>query len=301
MQSIIEIKELSRRFRRTRAIDNVSFDVAPGSVIGLVGENGAGKTTLIKHILGLLRAQTGSIEVFGMNPVTHPVKVLARIGYMSENRDLPRWMRVKELIRYMSALYPGWDAVYAERLREQFGLDATAKIRTLSLGQKAKTGLLAALAHRPELLVLDEPSSGLDPVVRRDILGAIFRGVAEEGRTVFFSSHLLDEVESVADRVVMMHAGKVLMNGALKAILGHHCKVVVRMKNEWDKPLGFPNVIGGGRNGTDYTLLCQSTDDAVRAAAASQPLEIVKLGRPSLDEIFVARVSLQDKARGASV
>jgi ABC-2 type transport system ATP-binding protein len=117
-------------------------------------------------------------------------------------------MRVDELLRYTAAFYPKWDMAYAEDLRRQFGLDPRAKIKTLSRGENAKAGLLIALAYRPELLLLDEPSSGLDPVVRRDILEAIIRTVADEGRTVFFSSHLLEEVERVADDMAMMFNGQ---------------------------------------------------------------------------------------------
>src|SRR5207237_3499456 len=138
-----------------------------------------------------------------------PVAVCRRVSFRSEDRALPGWMRVDELIRYTRAFHRGWDAAYAERLREQFPLDPAARIKHLSRGELAKAGLLVALAHRPELLVLDEPSSGLDPVVRREMLEAIVRTVADEGRTVFFSSHLLDESERVSDRVAMTVSGRV--------------------------------------------------------------------------------------------
>ena len=147
------------------------------------------------------------MRVFGLDPVADPVGVLSRIGYLSEENDLPGWMRVDELIRYSRAFYPAWDDAYAEELRQAFALDPAAKIKNLSKGQKARAGLLIALAYRPELLVLDEPSSGLDPIVRRDILGAVIRTIADEGRTVLFSSHLLEEVEQVADHVTMIHQG----------------------------------------------------------------------------------------------
>ena len=178
-------------------------------MFGLVGENGAGKTTLIKHILGLLRAETGSVKVFNQDPVADPVDVLGRIGYLSEQPDLPGWMRVDELLRYTQAFYPKWDMAYAEKLRQQFGLDPAARLKNLSKGQQAKAGLLTAQAHRPDLLLLDEPSSGLDPIVRRDILEAVIRTVADEGRTVFFSSHLLEEIERVSDHIAMLHQGKI--------------------------------------------------------------------------------------------
>src|SRR5213594_1478357 len=172
---VVTAANLVRRFGSKAALNNVTLNVPRGSVFGLVGKNGAGKSTLIKHILGLLRAEAGTVRVFGLDPVSEPVSVLARIGYLSEQPDLPGWMRVDELMRYMRAFYPKWDTAYAEQLREQFGLNPAARIKTLSKGQRTKAGLLAAQAHRPDLLLLDEPSSGLDPIVRSDILAAVIR------------------------------------------------------------------------------------------------------------------------------
>lgn len=220
--SVINVSELSRHFGTKQALASVSLSISRGSVYGLVGENGAGKTTLIKHILGLLRAQSGTVRVFGMDPVAEPVNVLSRIGYLSEERDLPGWMRVDELIRYSRAFYPDWDDGYAEELRDTFELDADKTVKNLSRGQTARLGLLIALAYRPELLVLDEPSSGLDPVVRRDIVDAIIRTIADEGRTVLFSSHLLDEVERVADHVTMISRGQVVLDAPLAEMRESH-------------------------------------------------------------------------------
>jgi ABC-2 type transport system ATP-binding protein len=221
-ESVIRVVDLTRRFDGKTALDSVSLALARGAVYGLVGANGAGKTTLVKHILGLLRAESGTVRVFGLDPVAEPVAVLSRIGYLSEENDLPGWMRVDELIRYSRAFYPAWDDGYAEELRQSFALDAATRVKALSKGQKARMGLLIALAYRPELLVLDEPSSGLDPIVRRDILGAVIRTIADEGRTVLFSSHLLDEVEEVADHVIMISAGRLVLSAPLVAIKESH-------------------------------------------------------------------------------
>ena len=217
-EPVIAVTDLTRRFGEKTALSSVTLSIPRGGVYGLVGANGAGKTTLIKHILGLLRAEQGSVRVFGLDPVADPVGVLSRIGYLSELNDLPGWMRVDELINYSRAFYAGWDDGYAEELRQTFGLDPATRVKSLSKGQKARMGLLIALAYRPELLVLDEPSSGLDPVVRRDILEAIIRTIAHEGRTVLFSSHLLDEVERVADHVTMLNHGKVALSAPLQAL-----------------------------------------------------------------------------------
>ena len=218
----IEIANLTRRFGNTTALASVSLSLPRGGVYGLVGANGAGKTTLIKHVMGMMRAESGAVRVFGRDPVADPVGVLSRIGYLSEENDLPGWMSVGELIRYSRAFYPGWDEAYSEELRRAFALDLTAKIKTLSKGQKARAGLLIALAHRPDLLVLDEPSSGLDPIVRKDILGAILRTIADDGRTVLFSSHLLEEVEQVADHVTMIDRGSILLSAPLGEIKAAH-------------------------------------------------------------------------------
>ena len=219
---VIEISNLTRRFGDKTALASVSLSLRRGGVYGLVGANGAGKTTLIRHILGMMRAESGIVRVFGRDPVADPVGVLSRLGYLSEENDLPGWMSVGELVRYSRAFYPAWDEAYAEELRQSFALDSTAKIKNLSKGQKARAGLLIALAHRPELLVLDEPSSGLDPLVRKDILGAILRTIADEGRTVLFSSHLLEEVEQVADHVTMINRGSIILSAPLGEIKAAH-------------------------------------------------------------------------------
>ena len=167
--AVIRVSAISRRFGATTALDSVDLSLPRGAVYGRVGANGAGKTTLIKHILGRLNAERGSVRVFGLDPVANPVGVLSRIGHLSEENDFPGWMRVDELMRYS-----------------------------------------------------DEPSSGLDPIVRRDMLGAVIRTIASEGRTVLFSSHLLEEVEQVADHVTMINHGKILLSAPLPDIKESH-------------------------------------------------------------------------------
>ena len=289
--AVIEIKSVSRRFGTRIALDNVSLEVPRGVVFGLVGENGAGKTTLIKHILGLLKAQNGRVRVFGLDPVADPVGVLGRVGYLSEQRDLPPWMRVEELLRYTQAFYPKWDAAYAEQLRRQFGLDPASRIRSLSRGECAKAGLLLALAHRPDLLLLDEPSSGLDPVVRRDILEAIIRTVADEGRTVFFSSHLLDEIERVSDHLAMMVSGKVVLSGPLDAVKESHHRLTLRFGTPPARPPALAGALSVRGGGLEWTVICNGALGELTAAAVELGARIVEQGVPSLEEIFVARAA----------
>ena len=289
-ESIISVSELTRRFGATTALDSVSLSMPPGAVYGLVGANGAGKTTLIKHVLGLLRAESGSVRVFGLDPVADPVGVLSRIGYLSEENDLPGWMRVDELIRYSRAFYPAWDDAYAEELRQAFALRPTARIKELSRGQKARAGLLIALAHRPELLLLDEPSSGLDPVVRRDILDAILRTIAHEGRTVLFSSHLLEEVERVADHVTLISHGRVALSAPLDAIRESHRHLTVRFAQSRPEPPRVAGVLRWDGRGEEWTAVFRGDSGALQAAVAGWGARIVESRVPSLDEIFVAHV-----------
>jgi ABC-2 type transport system ATP-binding protein len=287
--SIVEVQNVTRRFGTKLALDDVSFYVPAGSVVGLVGENGAGKTTLIKHILGLLKAQTGTVRVFGRDPVADPVGVLSRIGYLSEEPDMPGWMRVSQLIRYVAAFYPTWDHEYAERLRLEFGLDSAAKVKQLSKGQRARAGLLIALAYRPELLVLDEPSSGLDPIVRRDILGAIIRTIADEGRTVLFSSHLLAEVERVSDQVAMIQSGRILFCDSMERIKQTHARLTLR----FDEPRPTPPLLAGALSwdgsGYEWTAVCAGPTSRLCEAAQQIGARVVAQAGVSLDEIFLAR------------
>jgi ABC-2 type transport system ATP-binding protein len=296
-ENIVEVRNLSRRFGRKTALDDVSLRVAPGVVCGLVGENGAGKTTLIKHLLGLFKAQTGTVRVFGLDPVRDPVGVLSRIGYLSEDRDLPDWMRVGELMSYTQAFYPNWDESFAGELRETFELDKTQRIKSLSRGQRARAGLLVALAHRPDLLLLDEPSSGLDPIVRRDILTAIIRTVAEEGRNVVFSSHLLEEVERVADTVTMIHEGKIILSGALDEILGGHRRVTVRFEEPQAGPPNLPGMLSCTGEGREWIVMCDGEIERVRQAVGAAGASILDEEQASLNEIFVARAG--EKAAGS--
>ena len=287
-EAVVAIADLSRRFGPKTVLNNVSLYVPRGSVFGLVGENGAGKTTLIKHILGLLRAESGTVRVFGLDPVTDPVRVLGGIGYLSEQPDLPGWMRVDELMRYTQAFYPNWDMAYAEKLRAQFGLDPGQRLKTLSKGQMAKAGLLAAQAHRPELLLLDEPSSGLDPLVRRDILEAVIRTVADEGRTVFFSSHLLEEIERVSDHIAMVHQGRMVLYGSLDEIKAQHRRVTLHFETAQASPPIIAGILSVTGSGKEWTVMCNGGRNELPALAAKLGARMVDEQTPSLNEIFVA-------------
>jgi ABC-2 type transport system ATP-binding protein len=182
---------------------------------------------------------------------------------------------------------------YAEELREQFGLDPSAKIKNLSRGENAKAGLLIALAYRPDLLLLDEPSSGLDPVVRRDILEAIIRTVADEGRTVFFSSHLLEEVERVADDVAMMFNGRIVLSGTLDEIKESHHRLILRFESPQSATPKVPGILSISGSGKEWTVICNGSRQETIAGVARAGGRVVAEDTPSLDEIFVARAGVK--------
>lgn len=288
MNPIVDLQNVSRFFGSKVALDDVSLTVEKGTVLGLVGENGSGKTTILKHVLGLLKPDKGSVKVFGLDPVTDPVPVLAQIGYLSEEDILPSWMRISELQRYMQGFYATWDQEYADQLVREFGLDRDAKLLGLSKGQRARAGLMAALAYRPELLLLDEPSSGLDPIVRRDILGAIVRTIAEEGRTVLFSSHLLGEVDRVADKVAMIKNGKIAFCEPLDDLKEGHLQLTVLFPQPRPVAPRIPGAIAAEGNGKEWSVVFKGTPEQAQAAVANIEATIADHRWASLDEIFVA-------------
>jgi ABC-2 type transport system ATP-binding protein len=288
-QTVVAVNDLSRSFGPKAALDRVSFHAGAGQVYGLVGANGAGKTTLLKHLLGLLRAATGSVRVFGLDPVRDPAGVLSRVGYLSEERELPEWMRVDELMAYTQAYHPTWDGSYARELLETFGLEPSKRVKELSKGMRAQAGLIAAVAHRPELLILDEPSSGLDAMVRRDILDAIVRTVADDGRTVIFSSHLLDEVERMSDHVTLIHNGRVTVSGELDKVRRRYRRSRVRFVEGFDQPPVLESALaieGGGRM---WSVVHAGPSEDFRLSVLRHRGEVVESRDATLEEIFLAR------------
>jgi ABC-2 type transport system ATP-binding protein len=193
-------------------------------------------------------------------------------------------------MHYCRAFYPGWDDTYAEELRQTFELSPKARVGSLSKGQRTRAGLLCALAYRPELLVLDEPSSGLDPLVRRDILEAIVRTIAEEGRTVLFSSHLLDEVERMSDHVALIHQGRMVFSAELDDLKETHRCLTVRFDEPRSQPPALAGVLAWEGAGQEWTAVYRGCPDDLAAAVADTGAAIVADRVPSLDEIFVAQV-----------
>ena len=249
---------LSRSFRGKPAITDVSLQIPVGSIFGLVGLNGAGKTTLIRHLVGALRALHGTVRVLGEDPVANSASVLRRVGYLTEEDTLPKWMRLGELIDFSRAIYPTWDSKYADQLCEMFALTRATRLSSLSKGGRARVGLLVAIAHRPQLLVLDEPSRGLDPIARSDILEAIIRTISEDGRTVLFSSHLLEEVDRVCDCIALMRDGEIVESLTTEQLENRYIEIVCRPPRDWRIPQGLAGFFGWQRLGDEWSAVLDS-------------------------------------------
>ena len=210
MTYAIEIERLHYRAGKAFEIPALDLHVPSGSIYGFLGPNGSGKTTTIRLILGLLQPFSGRITVLGDSMPQQYARILRRVGYVPEQPHLDATMTVRELIAFQSAFYPGWDRARASELVQQFELDQAQLFGRLSKGQKAKLMILLALAQCGALLVLDEPTDGLDPVVRRDILSALLTYVSERGATIFISSHLVHELERVCDWIAVMDNGRLI-------------------------------------------------------------------------------------------
>jgi ABC-2 type transport system ATP-binding protein len=214
--SVLALNNIHRSFEPgVPVLAGVDLTVNGGEVVGLLGRNGAGKTTLIHIAMGMLRQQEGTVEVFGLDPHEQPVEVKRRVGFVSENQNLPAFLKVREVIELHRALFETWDDEMAGRLVDRFGLRPGARIKNLSKGQARQVALLCALCHRPELLLLDEPAGGLDALARREFLEASIQTLSDTGTTIVYSSHYLSDVERLAGRVVMLHDTKVLIDNSI--------------------------------------------------------------------------------------
>ena len=211
--NIIEFKDVRRAFVPGHdVLKGVSFGITPGEVVGLLGRNGAGKTTLIRIAMGMLEAQAGSVTLFGLDPRQQPLEVKQRVGYVSEDQAIPPFLRVGEVIAMHRKLFAGWDDEMARSLVERFRLPLNSRISKMSKGQARQVALLCAVSHKPELLLLDEPAGGLDPAARREFLETSIQLLNQTGSTILFSSHHLNDVERMADRVVLIHEGELLLD-----------------------------------------------------------------------------------------
>lgn len=287
---IVEIENVTYTFGKNKALKGVNLNIPEGGVFGLVGVNGAGKTTLIKHILGLYKVQSGTVSVFNLDPVANPEDVLSRIGYMSETTELPGWMTIFELMNYVGAFYPVWDKNIMQKYLEVFELDGNKKVREHSKGQRARIALLLAICHHPDILILDEPSSGLDPLVRKDILYTMKHTVVDEGHTVLFSSHLLDEVEQIADSVAIIDSGEIVVQGNLEKLKQQYHHIIVKIEKAVDQPPSIKGASAWSKYDNYWSTIFKGPLTEALELMRAQQMEIHNHETPNLEQLFIALV-----------
>jgi len=236
MTPVIQTNALTKKYRRLTALDHVTLDVQEGALYALVGQNGAGKTTAIKILMNLIPATHGTAQVLGADSRKIRGKSYTHIGYVSENQEIPEWMKVGALLDYLRPFYPTWDSALEQSLVKQFDLPLDRKIKALSRGMKMKLALASALAFHPKLIVLDEPFGGLDPLVRDQLIEGLLERASES--TVFISSHDLAEIESFASHVGYLESGKLLFSEDMSSLATRFREV--ELTRESDAPLPSP-------------------------------------------------------------
>jgi len=298
MEPVIEVKNVSKKFRKTVALNGVSFDVPPGVVFALLGENGAGKTTLIRSLLGLERQDSGTLKMLGMDPVKDGLAIRRRTGYVSDSPALYKWMTVRQIAHFTASFYPEGFLAQFDRLASDFDLELDQRIKNLSKGSQAKVALALSMAHQPELLILDEPTSGLDAIVRRHFLESMI-DIAAQGRTVLLSSHQIGEVERVADWVAVIREGQLVACDELANLKARFERWVITV----DEPdsevqsegLQLVSHEGKGRK-RQQLMLFDVPIGAADQFRQNENVVDVEIHCASLEEIFVALMKSQTDA-----
>lgn len=257
MRSALEASGLGKRYRQPWALRECCVHVPAGRITGLVGPNGAGKTTLLKLAMGLLAPDAGRIEVFGWSPLKQPTLLLARVAYVAQDRPLYQRFTVTDVLRMGRELNPKWDDTMARARLIKRDIPLNQQIRKLSGGQQAQVSLALALGKRPELLLLDEPASNLDPLARREFLRELVDAVAAEGITVILSSHLIADVERVSDYLVILSKGHVQVAGEIDALLEGH-RVLVGPRVDPTAVAADPTVVKAEHSDLESALLVRT-------------------------------------------
>lgn len=250
--SAIHTQDLSRRFGRTVALGGVDLDVTEGAIYALVGANGAGKTTLIKVLMNIFHPSEGTAQVLGIDSRQVTGKAFQQIGYVSENQEMPTWMKVGEMLAYYRNFYPQWDYALEQQLTRQFELPLDRKIKHLSRGMRMKAAFASSLAYRPKLIVLDEPFSGLDPLVRDELIEGLIERSPDT--TIFLSSHDLDEIEGFSSHVGFLREGQLMFSEELSTLTERFREVTVTL----DRAAAVPS------NPPASWLQVETTDHVVR-------------------------------------
>lgn len=288
--SIIRTKALTKRFGKNEVLSGVDLDIAAGNVTALLGRNGEGKSTLLRILIGFHTPTSGEALVLGMDPVKKGPEIRRQVGYVPDRLELPKWMTVKDHFKFLKPFYPTWSDTEVKRLCDALGLDVSARIDTLSKGFRTKHALAAALAFEPEVLLLDEPFSGLDPVVRGEVLEAVIAHLKHAGRTVVLVSHSIGDVERVADTVVFLEKGKIRRAGDLEEVQRAFVRLAVTLTSA-DAPWTPPGKARVERDGDDVLLTYTDWDESFDAALAADPQveSVRRLGR-DLNDVFLATV-----------
>ncbi len=304
MSTVITIDSLDMRYNGEAVLKELNLAVPEGSVYAFLGRNGSGKTTTIKILLGLLDQEAGSVKVLGLDPVRDAKFLMQDIGYVSEDRVLYEWMTAGEMIRFTAAFYQNWDSKLAADLAKRLKIRSEIKISKMSRGQKGKLCLLLALAYRPRLLILDEPTAGLDSVVRRQFIEETIELISEEGRTVFFSTHLIDEVERVADRVGILTSGTLAMETNLQNMKENTRRITVFCHDDAASletavtaaalklPEGVLNLRTKDRA---LSFITTAYSPEMAAGLEKQNVKKVQVEDMSLDDIFVELTREEDE------
>jgi ABC-2 type transport system ATP-binding protein len=273
------------------AVKGIDLQVPKGSVYVFLGRNGAGKTTTIKMLMGLLGRTSGNAEVLGFDPEKDPVSVRSKVGYVSENQKMYDWMTIGELIWFNKSFYQTWDEKLVNSLLSRFKLTKDLKLKNLSRGMYAQIALILALAQGPDLLILDDPISGLDPVVRREFMESIIEILHEKERTVFFSTHIVNEVEKLADRVGIMHDGNLLVSMPTEELKNNVKKIRMLFDDKIPEDLVVPGLLKKESSGHEASVIVKDFKkellDEISNKYKPKSSEIQTL---TIEDIFVTMV-----------
>ncbi|MGJ5818758.1 ABC transporter ATP-binding protein [Paludibaculum fermentans] len=286
MSMAIHTERLTKRYGGTEALRGLDLDVPEGSIYAFVGPNGAGKTTAIQTILNLRRPTTGRAQVLGCDSRTLPPEAFQRIGYVSENQRLPDWMTVRQFFDYLQPLYKTWDDSLHAELRRQFDLPPDRKLKQLSRGMKMKAALASALVFRPQLLILDEPFTGLDPLVRDELVHGLLDRA--EGMTIFVSSHDLAEIESFASHVGYLEQGRLRLSEEMTALTERFREVQVVFESGPQHPSPWPDDWLPPESSNNMLRFVDTRHDPARWQAAFPTARSIEAQPMNLRAIFVA-------------
>jgi ABC-2 type transport system ATP-binding protein len=289
---VIIAENLGKRFGSVEALHGMSFAVPRGCIYGLLGPNGAGKTTTIKILMNLLRASSGRAEVLGRDSGKLAWRDFQKIGYVSENQVMPDDMKVGELLDYLVPYYPAWDAALCADLLTQLELPRDRRLKHLSRGMKMKFSLLASLAFRPELIVLDEPFSGLDPVMREDFSRGLLGTISGQDWTIFLSSHDIEEVERLCDFVGIMAPGRLLVSEPLEDLLRRFQRIDLALPEAGTAALdGDSDILRVEKSGANVSLVHQrfAGEETLAALRAKVPPgSVIETSAMTLRDIYLA-------------